>query len=183
MTVVVLRVQEGFRLASRESSYRMKRMLRSLVPLVLIAIIGASPMVREFCRIACNGAPSGTSSHAHHAEAAVPEHEMAAHDMGGTDSSAPAVSHHEHGAAGPAGTSEHSFAECCVPALGPRRDCCDDADPRLTSTVAAKQLVAPPALVPPVIARVARVDTVIRSPFETSARPPVPLTLRTPLRV
>ena len=183
MSVVLLSIQEAFRLACCESSYRMERMFRSLIPLVLIAIIGATPMVREFCRIACNGAPSGTSSHAHHAEAAMPEHEMAGHDMGGSDSSAPAFRYHEHRAVGPAGTPEHSLAKCCAPALVPRRDCCDDADPRVTSTVTAKQLVAAPALVSQVIASVARVETGIREPFEISARPPVPLTLRTPLRV
>jgi hypothetical protein len=158
-------------------------MLRQVVPLVLIAIIGAAPMVREVCRSACSGAPSSTSSHAHHGDAAMPEHEMSGHDIAAAEPPAMASRHHDHAEARPAIHPEHPRADCCAPVIGPRRNCCDDDNPRLTSTVTAKQLVAPPALMPQVIASATRTDTVIRSPFETSARPPVPLALRTPLRV
>lgn len=158
-------------------------MLQQLVPLMLIAVIGATPMVREFCRIACSGPSSGPSSHAQHGGAATPEHVVAGH---ASHSAAPPVasSHHEHAALEPAGQSEHLNAESCgPPALGSRRDCCEDADPRAASMPGSKPANDPPASMPQAIVSAARIDAAIRSRLDASARPPVPLALRTPLRV
>ena len=154
-----------------------------MVPLVLVAIIGATPIVREFCRLACEGSASGASSHARHGDAAMSHHEMAGHDMGGSQATTAGSTHPDHAEVAPAVDQEHPRVDCCSPAVRPRRDCCDDPEPQVTSIVAAKQLVDPPAVMPQVISSVARSQSVSRFPFETSARPTVPLALRTPLRV
>jgi hypothetical protein len=161
----------------------MNRMFRPVVPLVLVAIIGASPMVRELCRIACDGVPSGAASHAHHADPATPDHAMAGHHGAGPEPSATGSTRHAHPEGGPAATQDHSREGCWSPALGSRRHCSDGADAHVASIAATKQAVDPPAVTPQIIASASRSQASSRTDVETSARPPVPLALRTPLRL
>jgi hypothetical protein len=163
--------------------YRMDRMLRQVVPLVLAAIIGATPLVREFCRTACDGPASAASSDAHHGHAATSDHDLVRHDRGHAAAPATEPAHHAHAELGPPANLDHPRADCCSPAIGPRRDCCEDAGPQVTSTIAPRQAVDPPALTPQIAWGISRTETVLRASVETSVCPPVPLARRTPLRV
>jgi hypothetical protein len=163
--------------------YRMDRMLRQVVPLVLAAIIGVTPLVRELCRTACDGPVSAASSDAHHGHAAMSDDDMAGHDGGHAAAPRTGSAHLGHAELGPPASLDHPQADCCSPAIGPRRHGCDDAGPQITSTIAARQSVDPPALIPQIAWSSSQSETALRASVETSVCPPVPLAHRTPLRV
>jgi hypothetical protein len=145
--------------------YRMDRMLRHAVSLVLVALIGATPIVREVCRVVC--AEPAAESHAHHAA------EPAA--SGG------ATSHHHHGT--PTAGEPRRDAGHAVSSVSSPRDCCDGIAPPIIATAVTKLAMVPPAALPHVAAAVAYVQDAPPVTVETTIRPPVPLALRTPLRV
>jgi hypothetical protein len=138
-------------------------MLGRLIPLALAMTLAITPMARAICEWSCADGIHGSSStgNAHHAHAP----EQAA------DQQHPADSH-------PVAT----HAQAHPTSIAPR--CCAHADSHTVSIAAAKIALEPPALTPAAFDLrdlfVFGAWTAMASPV---ARLPVPLSLRTPLRV
>lgn len=163
-------------------------MLHRLIPLVLAVVVGVTPIVGEICQLSCAEAEASSSSQSHHgagssssAHHQMPEHErgrpeasggqpIAAHDHDG-DESAP---EHPRGTAGACGLSLSAV---------PHR-CGHQGKWQAASAPAAKIMIAAPVVVPEFAAAADLVAN--EAPFASigSLAPvPIPLALRTPLRV
>ena len=157
-------------------------MLGRLIPLVLAMVLAVTPMARAICEWSCADGLHGSSStdSAHHAHSA--------------HASDPAVADHQHPAdSHPVATHDHaranrgvsaSEASCCQMAIAIVPLCCAQADSHTVSIATAKIALEPPAVTPAAFdledLLVFGVSTALVNPV---ARPPVPPSLRTPLRV
>src|SRR5262245_25795935 len=95
-------------------------MPRQVMALVVVLVVGATPIAREVCLVACAGHPTGSTPHAHHSGAPQPaehavtsEHEMARQ---------PSHHHADEATVSSAGSgcwmpSVATDPECCKPAL------------------------------------------------------------------
>ena len=159
----------------------MNSMFHRLLSLVVVAVIGATPVARGLCYASCAEHPdhSGASAPATHADHvaghataanATVAHETAAHE---TAHSVPPPAHIQPAA-----------APCCTPAFSAtHRTCVHRADWQVASPPVAKPVVDPPALLTAPVGF--DVLTVAAPPAarDPLARTPIPLSLRTPLRV
>jgi hypothetical protein len=132
-----------------------------VISLVLAAFIGVTPFAREVCAFSCAG-HHGSSATTHHDE----HHAMAAHhmshdEMADAAASAPPVS---------LSSSEHP--------------CKHDGESQPAAFTAKVELAAP-ALLPHPIEPAAAILSIaaLRAPVGVGALAPVPIALRTPLRV
>jgi hypothetical protein len=132
-------------------------MLGRLIPLVLAMVLGITPMARAICEWSCADGLHGSSS---------------------TGSA-----HHAHGSDHAAADQQHAGDSHPV-AMAIVSLCCAHADSHAVSTAAAKIVLEPPAVTPAAFdlgdLLVFGMSASLVSPV---ARPPVPLLLRTPLRV
>lgn len=157
-------------------------MLGRLIPLALAMTLAITPMARAICEWSCADGIHGSSStgSAHHA------HGAPAPDQTDADHQRSANSH-------PVATHAYAHPEGGVSARDALHDqltmsiaqrCCAHADSHTVSIAAAKIALEPPALTPVAFdlrdLLVFGAWTAMVSPV---ARPPVPLSLRTPLRV
>lgn len=144
--------------------------LGRLIPLVLAMTLAITPMARAICEWSCADGIHGSSStgSAHHAHGApTPDH--------AADQQHPADSH-------PVATQAHTHPEGSVTtSIAPR--CCAHADTHTASIAAAKVALEPPALTP---AAFDLRDLLVFGASTTLVSPvvrPLPLSLRTLLRV
>jgi hypothetical protein len=159
-------------------------MLGRLIPLVLAIVLAITPMARAICEWSCTDGMHGsaTTANGHHTPSApTPDHTVADNQPQHSADSRPIAAQdhprHDDGA----NTSDES---CCQVALSVVPLCCAHADSHAVSIAAAKIALEPPAITP------AAFDVKDHLAFSVSmarvspvARPPVPLPLRTPLRV
>ena len=158
-------------------------MVRRFVPLMLAVIVGISPTVRELCVVLCaqgGGSPSATT-HRHDGSAhSVAEPEAAAHHI-----------HSRHSHATPdaeasiAGRSDESAMPYCTLSLSEASTrCIHDGESQAVSALITKQVLDPPVALPHVVGGVGPAGSataILR--VASVARSPIPLALRTPLRV
>ena len=164
-----------------EPGYRMNRVSARLISLVLAMVLAAAPILPTICEWSCADGAHGSATtgdgHHHSDDASVPGHEMTG------DAMAP----HEHGhqaSATLAGAMDGADSACCSVATAFVPACCDHADSHVVASAAVKIAIEPPAITPTVFdvsdPLAASESTAIVTPL---ARPPVPLSLLTPLRV
>jgi hypothetical protein len=149
--------------------------------LVLALAIGATPIAREVCEIACAEPASASSSpHVHHGAA----HAMADHEMGQRDESMQPTPGHHHNAGVAVEQASTAAASCCTLTASVMPEC-GKTDLALTAAQATWKLsLATPTLVLRTMDADGPVGPV--APVLNHARfvrTPIPLSLRTPLRV
>ena len=173
-------------------------MLRRVITLALAVLVGATPIARELCVVSCAAPPTAAaipSAHGQHGGAHamaghdMPGHEMPGHEMPGDDVRGQDAAIHATSASraqvpAAAGSDERAMA-CCTPgvAIG-SSDCAPGGEWQAASAPTAKLALDAPAVLP-------RVDGVADPPGRAlssarvalAAHSPVPLALRTPLRV
>jgi hypothetical protein len=159
-------------------------MLGRLIPLVLAMVLAITPMARAICEWSCADGMHGSAStaSAHHLHSApTPDHTVADSQPQHSADSHPIAAHDHPRRDDRVGSSDGS---CCGVAISVVPLCCTHADSHEVSIAAAKIALEPPAITPAAFdvsdLLAFGVSTALVSPV---ARPPVPLSLRTPLRV
>lgn len=166
-------------------------MVRQLIPLVLAVVIGATPIAHEICEMSCAEPATASSSHAHHGTSgSMPKHEMPGHDRARHQMGSPEVGNepapgHNHGGGSSAVAHSASAASCCRLTVSAALPCCGHADQsRAVSAAAAKVALDPPAIAPRVLDGTDLIGVVaVVTTIRFVAPAPIPLSLRTPLRV
>ena len=168
-------------------------MVRQLTPLVLVVVMGASPVAHELCAIWCAEAASTRQAH-HGSSDSMSEHlmpgQMTHHEMavgnekGNTEIGTEAAPRHHHDTGVIAVGHSASAGSCCGLTASAAPPCCGNANESLTvSSAAAKIALDPPAITPsaPDVTDPGGVPATVAT--TRVVLPPIPLVLRTPLRV
>ena len=158
-------------------------MSRRFVPLMLAAIVGLSPMARELCALLCaESLAASPSTHTHRgSEHSKPAHDESPDHMGG----------HTHASIPPTGHSMAALSEGhgvagrrSAPFITSPSACNHLGEWPAAFTSVTKQALDPPLAFPQVVEGIAPPRSVTWRPWVASdLSPPIPLALRTPLRV
>ena len=177
-------IEGGVQVGRAGTALSYEQMLGRLIPLVLAMVLAITPMARAICEWSCADGIHGASStaSAHHAHSPpTPDHTVADSQPQHSADSHPIAAHDHPRRDGRVSASDGS---CCQVAISVVPLCCTHADSHAVSIAAAKIALEPPAITPAAFdlsdLLAFSVSTARVSPV---ARPPVPLSLRTPLRV
>jgi hypothetical protein len=175
---------------SIKTEYRRQRMRHRLIALLLATVVGATPLARELCSASCaeHHDASTSAAHAHHlssdatAQRVTHGHEVPAHQATGHGTPG-----HEMRGDGVAfsGAPHAAAMACCDSAksIG-QQTCAHGTDGQTAAASATTSLVDTPAVVAAVVAPPGIFDpTISLTSIHPISRTPVPLSLRTPLRV
>ena len=137
-------------------------------------------MARAICEWSCADGLHGSSSTSPHDAHRASEHAVADHQHSGDSHP---VANHDHARTDDGG-ARVGEATCCQVAIAIVPLCCAHTDSHTVSIAAAK-IALEPSAVPPAAFELwdLLVFEVSPAPVSAVARPPVPLSLRTPLRV
>src|SRR5687768_17025958 len=158
-------------------------MVRRFVPLMLAVIVGISPTARELCVVLCAqpAASASAATHEHHGSGhSVAVSEAPAHHIHGR---------HSHATPGAetsiAGRSDEPAMPCCTLSLSEASTrCIHDGESQAVSALITKQVLDSPVALLHVVGGVGPAGSataILR--VASVARSPIPLALRTPLRV
>jgi hypothetical protein len=159
-------------------------MARRLLPFTLALVIGATPIASELCMVFCAESPaaSAPSEHAHHGSGhSMAGHEMPADEMDGDQSQ---TTHHANMAIEP--RSDDQPVVCGTPSfsIGSSSACLHGGEEQAVSAPAEKLALDAPVALPHVAEAVGPPGVTTWLVRATSVTiPPIPLELRTPLRV
>jgi hypothetical protein len=171
----------------------MKAMRHRLVALLLVTIVGATPLARELCSVSCaehHPASASSPPHAHHGSHGSGQ-AMATHEEPGHRSAQQAPGHpaqapgvHASGMASPHAAHTTSMA-CCDSALSiGQQSCAHGTDSQAAAPAATASMVDAPAVVAVLVEPPGLSDGVaLSTPADSPRRTPTPHSLRTPLRV
>ena len=158
-------------------------MVRRLTPLMLAVVVGLSPTAHELCVVVCAqpAASASAATHEHHGSgrsASVPE--APAHHIHGGHSHATA-----HAETPLAGRSDESAMPCCRLSLSTASTrCIHDGELQAASSPLTKLALDAPAALPQAVEGAGPADSgTAHLRVSSAASPPIPLALRTPLRV
>lgn len=131
-------------------------MLHRLVPLALAVVVGATPIAREICQATCAvHQPASTFSHEHHGSGHTPS-----------------------------GYGHRTAMPCCELSVSAgAHGCMHEGDALAASTPAVKISINIPAVVPQVVEAADPGGPTSLIYLDSRSRPPILLSLRTPLRV
>jgi hypothetical protein len=161
-------------------------MLRQFILIALVVIIGATPIARAVCLLSCT-AGAATSGHVHGgADTSMSGHAMTGHRMASPASASESVSAHLHsgGSFARADSSTSASARCGVKVSAMPHGCGHADLQQVAAAPLAKLVIGPAALAPHIVNEGSPPGgEVPMAPEVSTARFPIPLSLRRPLRV
>ena len=151
-------------------AYR-KPMLRAVLPVLLALTVGGTPIAREICLVVCAEQPSLPSAHTHHAMGAHAAHAAAI----------PARHHHAESDALEASARGTGSA----PGISAMPACCERVNEPQPAGIAAAKIAIEASVAIMGTAEISRPPDAGAGnrPISITPSPPVPLALRTPLRI
>jgi hypothetical protein len=163
-------------------------MRHRLIAVVLATVLGATPLARELCSASCDDlhdAPASSSQKQHEsghvmADHGTPGHHVSGHEMPGQERHGHQSRGHEMTSSGP---SHAAAMFCCDAALAIGQASCAHGTDGQGAPAPAATIVGPPAVVTAVVNVPDVAASAVPASLLSTFRTPIPLALRTPLRV